>query len=225
MGRKLDSVPPSYGDIGAENMYKKHETLFFQNVHFMFDDILYKFPRYYLGESIIFEQLFGNKLSEKKTLELGISGNGTPITPFICLAVKKEMFESLIFLLSSTISIPKIESIKKEQWLGILELSCIWQMEKVIEMAISYLLKLEVDPIVKLELAKRYGIQHKAWSRSAIMGLVRRDQELTNAEAQHIGIEKALKLSKLRGVSRVSVLFSFDRRVNAYVQNAFPEFF
>ncbi|KAF8632496.1 hypothetical protein AX15_001863 [Amanita polypyramis BW_CC] len=233
-GSTMNDIPPSYNDTVGTKTHKEHSIFYFEDVYFEFDDTLYKFPKYYLKQSKIFERLFKRELSIREVRELGIIGKGTLKSPFVCLAVTEEMVGALLFVLKLTIFDAGPDLIWKRRWLEILEISCIWQMEKVTDVAISYLLKMEVDAVMKLELAKRYNIQHKAWRLSAIRELVRGNRKLTGTDTHSIGPGMAVKISRVQGMaSEHPIISGIDRFfasnnvswLDAYIHREFPDLF
>jgi hypothetical protein len=60
-----------------------------------------------------------------------------------------------------------------QEWKDVLELSSRWRMDKVSKTAVCHLNRMELDPVTKLELAKKHNIQDNEWRLSSIRTLVK----------------------------------------------------
>ena len=103
-----DTPPSYYGD------YQKHPTFYTEDVFFeastgrewrslfimltiqnQIDNTIFKFPKYYLRDSLVFERIFKFAALED---DMEISGAGTAQDPFGCSTIDKRAFESFLAL-------------------------------------------------------------------------------------------------------------------------------
>ena len=90
-----------------------------------------------------------------------------------------------------------------QEWKDVLELASRWRMNKVSNTAVCHLSRMELDPITKLELARKHNIQDNEWRLSSIRALVKDDTELTEGHANLIGCDLALKIARIQGMVHV----------------------
>lgn len=75
-------------------------------------------------------------------------------------------------------------------------------MDRVLNTAVRHLSGMQLDPVTKLELAKKHNIRDKEWLFSAICALVKDpDVQLTESQAQLIGCDVALKIARIQGMA------------------------
>jgi len=102
-----------------------------------------------------------------------------------------------------------VGKVTTQEWKDVLELASRWRMEKTVNMAVRQLSGMELDPIMKLELAKKYNIQDKEWRFSVIHKLVKDDTRLTEGQANLIGYDVALKIARIQGMVHVQGKHAF----------------
>lgn len=96
-------------------------------------------------------------------------------------------------------------------------------MEKLGEFAVDSLSKVRLDALEKMKLAKRYNIQNKKWRYSAIRELINVPKlSLTEDDVEDIGVEIALKISKLHGMHSQRWFLPVS---DENIKNEFPELF
>jgi len=157
---------------------------------------MFKLPKLYLQESLTFQQLFAGIQKTEFT------GNGTSWKPYSCQGVKQEQFASLLRVLTTTTK-NYVDKVTTQEWKDVFELASRWRMEKTVNIAVHHLSSMELDPIMKLEFAKKHNIQDKEWRFSAILKLVKDDTRLTEGQADLIGHDVALKIARIQGMVHV----------------------
>jgi hypothetical protein len=188
-----------------DSAYHHHETFYLEDVYFVFDNTIFKFPKAYLSQtSPVLRRLFTNTSAERDIRDDSFTGDGTLANPYSCDTVKKGAFVQVLRLLGPMIFY-QMPTLTVEEWKDVLGLSSQWHMDQLVEMAITHLQDMNLDATTKLELARKHNIQNKEWRRSAIRELVDKDMRLTEANAYRIGIDVALKIAKVQGMGRGTV--------------------
>lgn len=96
-------------------------------------------------------------------------------------------------------------------------------MRKLGKFAVDQLSKVHLDALEKMKLAKRYDIRNKKWRYSAIRELINVPKlSLTKVDVEDIGVEVALKISKLHGMHRQRWFLPVS---DENIKNEFPELF
>lgn len=90
-----------------------------------------------------------------------------------------------------------------QEWKDVLELASQWRMDKVSKTAVHHLSCMELDPVTKLELARKHDIQANEWRFSSIRALVKDNTQLTEGHANLIGCDVALKIARIQGMVHV----------------------
>ncbi|KAK2463035.1 hypothetical protein APHAL10511_004690 [Amanita phalloides] len=194
---KLELLTPD-SEYTDPEPYKRHDSFYLEDVYFVFDNTIFKFPKQYLLESPIFQNLFATGFTNNDSQEAAFTGNGTLIKPYGCNGVNKDIF-ALLLRLSRTNSY-YTSGVIKQEWQDVLELASQWRMNRILDMAVRHLSDLKLDPITKLELAKKHAIQDKEWKFSAIHALVKDNSPLTVTLADRIGYDVALKVARVQGM-------------------------
>ncbi len=83
-----------------------------------------------------------------------------------------------------------------DEWLAVLKLSSLWEMDRIRNDAITNLPALLTNPAQKLGVAIDYNIEF--WLVPAMQELVQREAPLSVDDLGHIGIECALRLAAIR---------------------------
>ncbi len=84
--------------------------------------------------------------------------------------------------------------------MGVLDLASRWRMDRVLNTAVRHLSDVQLDPVTKLELAKKHNIRDKEWLFPAICALVTKSDQLTESQAHLIGCDVALKIARIQGM-------------------------
>jgi hypothetical protein len=86
----------------------------------------------------------------------------------------------------------------QQEWISVLKLCTMWEFTDIRERAIQELSKKEVDmgTVEKIECGKNYEV--KEWVLDGYVELLRRDETLTDQEAERLGWKTAAKLLLLR---------------------------
>ncbi|KAF8340997.1 hypothetical protein F5887DRAFT_1076745 [Amanita rubescens] len=181
----------------SNSSYQRHDSFYLEDVYFMFDNTIFKFPKQYLGDSPIFQKLFKNDPCDTVIQEAKFSGSGTSPRPYTCSGVKKETFAFLLQL-----SRPTTDDCKatEQEWMGVLDLASRWRMDRVLNTAVRHLSGAQLDPVTKLELAKKHNIRDKEWLFSAICALAKDGVQLTESQAHLVGCDVALKIARIQGM-------------------------
>jgi len=204
-------APSYYGD------YQKHPTFYTEDVFFEIDNTIFKFPKYYLKDSLVFESIFKFAVLEDDT---EISGAGTAQDPFGCSTIDKKALESFLALQRTAVYDQGPTVVGKEEWLDILKVSYFWKMDKLGKFAVGQLSKIQIEGVEKLKLAKRYDIRDKEWKLTAIRELIKTDIDLSEADVQEIGVDVVLRICQLRGVASQRLLFPVS---DWSIKKVFPE--
>jgi hypothetical protein len=117
---------------------------------------------------------------------------------FLCVFHSILRFISINELLSSGYPRPSLD-LDKSSWISLLRLSTMWQISSLRLAAIARLTRLltaETDAAEKLDLGDRYDVPQ--WSISALTAFVNREDGLTMADMEKLGIERLLKIARLR---------------------------
>lgn len=199
---------------------------------------MFKFPKYYLGDSSIFKFIFESKWKIRAEDAKHVTGDGTPQSPFSCTEVDREALESFLalhrtscvnkntystmpyHLIAFRIYDPEAGIVGKDNWLGVLKVSYFWKMEKLSKFAVSQLSKIPLEGVEKLKLAKRYNIQDKEWWLSAIRELIKVDTIFSDTDVEEIGVDVVQKICILRGIHSQRLFAGSD----SGIKKVFPEF-
>ena len=180
---------------------------------------MFKFPKYYLRGSLIFERIFGLLVNMAEDAEHAkVSGDGTPQSPFSCAEIDRKALESFLalhrtpcvnrnayatmpyHLIAFRIYDPEVGIVGKDNWLDVLKVSYFWKMEKLGKFAVGQLSKIPLEGGEKLKLAKRYNIRDKEWKLSALRELIKTDTIFPDNDVQEIGVDIVQGICTLRGI-------------------------
>ncbi|KAF6747563.1 hypothetical protein DFP72DRAFT_919645 [Ephemerocybe angulata] len=106
-------------------------------------------------------------------------------------------FESLLeVLFPQELKCPP--SLTKEEWIGVLKLSRLWDMPKVAAMAVNDLSLFPLSPAEKVTLGKAHGVP--TWLREGYQALVSdiTNSKTTLSELQDLGLETAFRVLRIR---------------------------
>lgn len=199
---------------------------------------MFKFPKYYLRDSLIFRRIFESLLGNVEDAEhVKVSGDGTPQNPFSCTKIDRKALESFLALHRTTcvnrntcstmpycliafrIYDPEAGIVGKDHWLNVLKVSYFWKMEKLGKFAVGQLSKIPLEGVEKLKLAKRYDIRDKEWKLSAIRELIKMDTIFPDIDVQEIGVDIVQRICTLRGIHSQRLFAVSD----GGIKKVFPE--
>ncbi|KAL4257871.1 hypothetical protein AB1N83_011241 [Pleurotus pulmonarius] len=183
--------PAVHSDV-PKVVYHHNADYYFNSIIFLVGNELFNVPRHkFESESVIFRSMFdlpsGNAtpdgLSDEQPLRLdGIDG--------------VDFCNLLKYLYPKGISTPVLLTL--DQWLAVLKLSTLWEMENIRKDAIENIPALVDDPARWLGLAIDFDVE--VWFVPAMNKLVQRAEPISMADLLHIGIECALKIAAIREV-------------------------
>ncbi|KAG9221266.1 hypothetical protein CCMSSC00406_0008899 [Pleurotus cornucopiae] len=166
------------------------EDYYFDFIIFQVGDRLFKVPRHkFVEESVIFRSMSDLPLGEKRADGL------TDEQPLRLDGVEQADFRHFLKYLYPR-GIGRPVSLTLDEWLSILKLSSLWEMDRIRNDAITNLPALLTNPAQKLGVAIDYNIEF--WLVPAMQELVQREAPLSVADLEHIGIECALRLAAIR---------------------------
>ncbi|KAH6908499.1 hypothetical protein BKA70DRAFT_1280028 [Coprinopsis sp. MPI-PUGE-AT-0042] len=142
------------------------------------EDTLFRVPKSILTkESPVFDGMFSVENQ---------SEGGDDDHPIVLEGYESRDFGRLLKLLMPdpfTFSVPVLS---KEEWISVLKLSTIWQMDKAKNLSIASLSGLALSPIEKIDLARKYRIPN--WLREGVTSLAESFGDKTISEiADQIG--------------------------------------
>ncbi|OCB88008.1 hypothetical protein A7U60_g4793 [Sanghuangporus baumii] len=139
-------------------------------------------------ESSVFKEMF-------ELPSDGSSDGNTDEKPLALSGITVESFRAFLRVLFDPAYGLQSE-LQQDEWISVLQLSHMWSCDRLFALAISKLSVLEVDPILKIMLAKTYNIE--AWLPPAYFSLVTRAEPLTLEDAEKLGMETTMKLTEVR---------------------------
>ncbi|TFK74693.1 hypothetical protein BDN72DRAFT_893031 [Pluteus cervinus] len=150
---------------------------------------LFKVPRYQLeAESEYFRDLFTVRDHDKV-------GSEAEEQPLRLYGLEGDAFRQLLRVLYPC-DFQNKESLSLLQWTQVLFLSDVYQFQRVRALAVSYLDGLLEDPIGRIRLGRVFSID--TWQLSGLDNLVCREEPLSLAGADYLGMETVLRLANLR---------------------------
>ncbi|KAL5490018.1 hypothetical protein ACEPAI_4851 [Sanghuangporus weigelae] len=177
-----DSSPTNSGK-------KRDEQFYYTLTTFEVENVLFRVPRRsFEMESSVFKEMF----------ELPSDGSSDGITdekPLTLSGITVENFRAFLRVLFDPAH-GSLSELKQDEWISVLQVSHMWSCDRLFALAISKLSVLEVDPFLKITLAKAYNI--KDWWLPAYFSIVTRADPLTLQEAEKLGMETTMKLTEVR---------------------------
>ncbi|KAF9487527.1 hypothetical protein BDN71DRAFT_1369606, partial [Pleurotus eryngii] len=166
------------------------EDYYFDFIVLQVGNRLFKVPRHkFVAESVIFRSMFDLPLGDKRADGL------TDEQPLRLDGIDHANSRHLLKYLYPR-GIDRPVSLTLDEWLAVLKLSSLWEMDRVRNNAITNLPTLLTNPAQKLGVAIDYNIEF--WLVPAMQELVQREAPLSVADLEHIGIECALRLAAIR---------------------------
>ncbi|KAG2015317.1 hypothetical protein CC2G_008600 [Coprinopsis cinerea AmutBmut pab1-1] len=171
---------------------KKSALYFFQNIVFRAENELFQVPDlYFVKGSQFFRDMF-----ELPTPSGQPADGSSEDRPLVLEGIRAAEFLSLLKVMYPQ-NFGEQERISESEWTSILKLPDMWQMSAFKKFAVESLaLLLSEDPITRMALARRYGVEE--WLYPSYAELVRRAQPICREDVDAIGIETALKICSLR---------------------------
>lgn len=84
----------------------------------------------------------------------------------------------------------------EDEWISVLKLSTMWNMDAIRELAVIQLSTAPTDPIVRIVLGKTYSVP--LWLRLGYLHVVLRPSPISFEEGEKIGWQTAIRLCHLR---------------------------
>ncbi|KAH6908507.1 hypothetical protein BKA70DRAFT_1562572 [Coprinopsis sp. MPI-PUGE-AT-0042] len=174
---------------------------YFQNVIIKVERCLYSIPKQALtSQSPVFEGMFdgnndggGEGASDKK--------------PIVLEGYKSGEFECLLNVMLPQPLERKLPALTKEQWVSVLKLSTVWQMDQIRQLAVEQLSQLDPSPIEKVVLAREYRVLK--WLTEGVTTLaIDFDQYPIKDVAQALGWETTALILSIRDQAKPKVLES-----------------
>ncbi|OAX41826.1 hypothetical protein K503DRAFT_780367 [Rhizopogon vinicolor AM-OR11-026] len=156
------------------------------NVTFVVENTLFCVHRFFFErESKDFFEDFA------KALQDGISDGG----PFLLEGITSADFETLLWVWYS----PKyrLDKKQKDHWLVILDLSTRWQFPRMKELAVEQLQSLEIDPVEKVTIYDKYGIDRSLLLRE-YKRLCTREGQMSTEEGEKVKLPTVLGIYQAR---------------------------
>lgn len=112
-------------------------------------------------------------------------------TPYV-FKTRKELAPSYTFCSQyhEKIALPE------NSWIAVLDLAHMWGFSGIEQLSIKELEALDVDAILKFELARKYAIE--SWLRPAFEIMTGREEPLTDDEVQRLGWRLASQIGRIR---------------------------
>ncbi|KIM76078.1 hypothetical protein PILCRDRAFT_78180, partial [Piloderma croceum F 1598] len=157
---------------------------------------LFKLPRYLFKESLdIFRDMFSLPAPE------GTSYDGcSDEQPLFLEGVHKEDFRRLLKAMKFPAKFPASGSSEEpmswNEWASALELSCMWQMTKVREMAVQELLQLHKQAVERIQLGTEFQVD--SWLLEGYKQLVLKKDGILAEDEEHLGWKTTSKLFRIR---------------------------
>lgn len=86
-----------------------------------------------------------------------------------------------------------------EKWTAILRLAHMWQFPKVKSLAMRKMDKLDIEPVVKAVIARDYQVDKAfGWLEQAYATIGVREESISKAEAERLGLGVVVRLAELR---------------------------
>ncbi|KAH6908503.1 hypothetical protein BKA70DRAFT_1280034, partial [Coprinopsis sp. MPI-PUGE-AT-0042] len=161
----------------ADTKWIRNPNFYFQNVVIGVEDRLYSIPKQVLVcQSPGFKGMF-----DVPTDGTGEGENDEK--PIVLEGYKSNDFEYLLKVLYPCYACGSLSSrTTTNEWVSVLKLSTIWQMDKIRDMAIVQLSACEMLPIEKLQYAREYRVPK--WLTEGVIALA---NELSNYEGRDLG--------------------------------------
>ncbi|TFK74666.1 hypothetical protein BDN72DRAFT_671661 [Pluteus cervinus] len=170
----------------------RYDDFYFESVVFLVEDNLFKVPRYGFEQSEVFQEMFTLPTPET-TQPDGL----TDTQPLHLAGILIKDFIPLLRVMYP-INPPTVPKLEKDEWVSVLKLATMWEINSLRNLAIMELedLTKKKDPAFRLMLSRRYKVHQ--WFIPAASELVRRAAPIDYGEAEEIGFDVALKLAAIR---------------------------
>lgn len=159
---------------------------------FLVDNRLFQIPSHFLSsQSEVFQAMLELPLPSDGTIE-GMSDEN----PIHLEGVSKQDFRQLLRVLCPPKVIGRLEVLSFHEWLSVLKLADQWCMDTVRAHAIEMMTDIDVDPVEKVVVARRYSITY--WIAPALNAILQRSQTLNEKDVGRLGLSTALRLVEIR---------------------------
>ncbi|KAH6908570.1 hypothetical protein BKA70DRAFT_1427153 [Coprinopsis sp. MPI-PUGE-AT-0042] len=115
--------------------------------------------------------------------------------PIVLEGYKSGDFDSLLKVLIPQPLATSLPGLSKEEWISVLKLATIWQMDQIRKVAISRLSRMNIPPVEKITLAREYHVA--AWLRDGITSLAARPIKVEEM-AMVLGWEMTARIYAIR---------------------------
>ncbi|KAI0092155.1 hypothetical protein BDY19DRAFT_928580 [Irpex rosettiformis] len=208
-GRTISTTLTNARAVAHKAGKKLDETFYFQDAYFEVQDTIFKVHRRGFEESSpIFRDMFA-VAKEDETLGLD------PSNPIQLEGITIDQFKQLLSVMyhlhpdpnqpkpkptlkSSKSSSSGTTKLTATQWISVLRLSTMWQMDLYREMAIAALSELpySLPPAPRVYLAMRYNVE--TWFVPALVQLAQRPKPMGREEYQLLDADCLMKICKVR---------------------------
>ncbi|KDR75480.1 hypothetical protein GALMADRAFT_69119 [Galerina marginata CBS 339.88] len=167
------------------------EEFYLRDAIFLIEDRLFKVHVcHFTDESAVFQAMF--------ELPPGPDSEADGLTderPIVLEGIKKNDFRRLLRVMYAR-GFKEIGMLTEEEWVSVLVLSTLWQMDRLRGLAIAKLTKILNDGRTLVNLGRKYNVD--SWVISGLEKLVARKEPMDEEDVRSIGISDVLKVSALR---------------------------
>ncbi|KAH8119317.1 hypothetical protein DFH11DRAFT_1501444 [Phellopilus nigrolimitatus] len=168
----------------------RDEEFFFSLITFEVEGHLFRVPRKpFEDESHVFRDMFSLP-SKGEAFE----GSGEAL-PLRLEGIKSEDFRNFLKIIHTPHYRRKV-SLTVEQWVAVLNLAHMWGFGEIQQLPIRELEAVNVDMVLKIELARKYSIE--SWLRPALRTIRDRKESLTDVEVCRLGWKLASQIFRIR---------------------------
>ncbi|KAH6906458.1 hypothetical protein BKA70DRAFT_1287686 [Coprinopsis sp. MPI-PUGE-AT-0042] len=180
----------------------KHDKFFREMAVFKVEDVLFQLDRSRLEAlSPVFRDMFSVPPPAAES-GAGIEG-ASEANPIVLEGYKSVDFErlvSLIYPCDDYIPGDPLPITTKEEWISVLKLSSIWEMDKLKKMSIDHLSKLPVPEVEKVKLGREHQVMH--WVSEGVKAIASAgsiDAYPMSDMVEKLGWEASAKILWIRG--------------------------
>ncbi|KAH7928706.1 hypothetical protein BV22DRAFT_1082490, partial [Leucogyrophana mollusca] len=187
-------IPTSTDDVvGNMEQSKRDKTFYLTTVVFLVEGTLFRVPRQpFIEGSDFFRQMF--LLPVPEDAEADGSSDEHPL----CLPeqIKKKDFRQLLKVLFPDYRKTKKSPSTIADWISVLKLSDMWDLEIAKQLAIDHLGPAAIDPVDRICLATDCNVRQ--WLLPAFNDLAKRKEPIGINDVDKLGIDLALKVAAIR---------------------------
>ncbi|PCH35747.1 hypothetical protein WOLCODRAFT_107779 [Wolfiporia cocos MD-104 SS10] len=184
------SIPPS--SPGTDYLIE-HQRFYFDdgNVVFQVEGVLYNVHRYHFRDSKTFQQLLFNAATN--------GGAGGPIALEL---VRRADWERFLSLLYPRQLLGQHDLQTAEEWLSVVRFAADWGFLQLHEIALERV-QAVATPVDRIVLAREHNMRGLLRADAARWELVSRNEPLTLAEGNRLGMEEAILIATMREERRM----------------------